>query len=234
MNTLSPPLHLLSSMATRALLSDLAGEWERLSGVPVRVESVGGVDAARRVRAGEVFDVVVLAADALDALAADALVQPDSRRALVESAVAVAVPAGRTPPDIGSEAALQQAVRAAGRIGYSTGPSGTALLQLFERWGWKDELAPRLVQARPGVPVGRLVAEGEVDLGFQQLSELQGLAGITLLGGLPPGLEIITTFAGAVGSRSARADAARQLLAYLASGETAKAKTRHGMTAPRH
>lgn len=223
-------------MATRALLSELAGEWERLNGVPVRVESVGGVDAARRVRAGEVFDLVVLAADALDALAAEALVLPDSRRALVESAVAVAVAvlAGRTPPDIGSEAALQQAVRAAGRIGYSTGPSGTALLQLFERWGWKEELAPRLVQARPGVPVGRLVAEGEVDLGFQQLSELQGLAGITLLGGLPPGLEIITTFAGAVGGRSHRTDAAQQLLAYLASGETAEAKARHGMSAPRH
>src|SRR5690606_19180141 len=124
---------------------------------------------------------------------------------------------------------LKQAVLAAPTLGYSTGPSGTALLKLFERWGIAAQLQPRLVQAPPGIPVGSLVASGKVALGFQQLSELMTLPGITVLGPMPEPVAITTIFSGAVCAASRQPDAVRALLAFMASGDTAEAKRRHGM-----
>ena len=216
-------------MATRLLLADLAEQWQQRSGVAVHVESVGGVDAARRVAAGEAFDLVVLASDAIDKLQDGGHVVAGSRADLVRSGVAVAVRAGAARPDIGSEAALRTAVLAARSIGYSTGPSGTALLQLFERWGLADTLRERLMQAPPGVPVGSMVAQGQVELGFQQRSELMHLPGIELIGAMPAGCAIVTTFSAGLCSRSTQAEAARALIQFMQSPATAELKRRHGM-----
>jgi molybdate transport system substrate-binding protein len=229
---MSEPLTGISSMATRALLVDLCDACERAGGSVVRFESVGGVDAARRVHGGETFDLVVLAAEAIATLAAAGHVIADSRCALVDSTVAIAVRADASAPDINSEDALRRAVLASSRIAYSTGPSGTALMQLFARWGVADALRDRLVQARPGVPVAALLASGEAELGFQQLSELQDLEGIVVLGPMPPGLEIVTTFVGAVASASPRSDSARATLRFMSSPMMATFKRRHGMTEP--
>lgn len=228
---MNPDLRLISSMATRHLLAALAAAHENAGGPATRIESVGGVDATRRVQAGEAFDLVVLAADAIADLEAAGRLRPGSMRPLADSTVAVAVRAGSTPPDIGSEAALKAALLQARAIGYSTGPSGTALMQLFERWGLADALKGRLVQARPGVPVGSLVAGGEVELGFQQLSELMDLPGITLLGGMPPGLEIVSRFSGAVTANAERPEAAQALLDFMAAPAADELKRRHGMQA---
>lgn len=225
----SPRITGISSMATRQLLAELCADYTRAQGVEVAIESVGGVDAAKRVLAGEVFDVVVLAADAIDKLRAAGRLLEDSIVALVDSDVAVAVPAGAPHPDIGSEDALKQAVLAAPTLGYSTGPSGVQLARLFERWGIAQTIAPRIVTAPPGVPVGALVARGEVALGFQQLSELMNLQGIDVLGMLPEAVRIVTTFSAGVAAASTQPDAARALLSFLASPETAAAKRRHGM-----
>ena len=225
------PLRGISSMATRQVLAEMVLSFSAATGLAVELESAGGVDVAQRVRAGETFDLVVLAADAIDALIAAGLLQAGSRRALVDSEVAVAVPVAASRPDIGSEQALQRSLLAARAIGYSTGPSGDALLRLFERWGLAEQLRPQLVQARPGVPVGQLLAAGQVDIGFQQLSELMQQKGIALLGGMPPGLEIVTTFVGAVTTMSMRAAQAQALLDYMARPDTAALKQRHGMAA---
>jgi molybdate transport system substrate-binding protein len=226
-----PPLKLISSMATRALLAELAAAWQaRHADAPLALESVGGVDAARRIAAGEAFDGVVLAADAIDKLIESGhVVGP--RVDLVRSGVAVVVREGAARPDIGSESALLRTVRAARTIGYSTGPSGTRLLALFERWGVADELRSGLVQAPPGIPVGQLVAEGRVELGFQQLSELMSLPGIRVLGPMPEPVQITTIFSAGVATASARPDAVRALLDWLASPDLATVKQRHGMQA---
>jgi molybdate transport system substrate-binding protein len=225
----SLPLTGISSMATRLLLADLAVAWSRRSGRELRFESVGGVDAARRVAAGEAFDLVVLASEAIDRLQAAGHVVAGSRADLVRSAVAVAVRAGAPKPDIGSEAALRDTVLAARGIGYSTGPSGTALLQLFERWGLSEILRDRLRQASPGVAVGSMVAQGEVELGFQQRSELIALPGIDVIGAMPAGCDIVTVFSAGLCARTAQIDAARALIAFLQSPDTAELKRRHGM-----
>jgi molybdate transport system substrate-binding protein len=219
----------ISSMATRLVLAELAEAYERASGQRLRIESVGGVDAAKRVAAGEAFDVVILASDAIDKLIAAGHVLAGSRVDLVHSGVAVAVRAGAAEPDISSEHAVRAAVQAARSVSYSTGPSGVALAQLFERWGLADELKARLITPPPGIPVGSLVAQGDVELGFQQLSELINLEGITVLGPLPPAIQITTTFSAGICSTSRQPEAVRALLDYLRSPATAEAKRRQGM-----
>lgn len=224
------PLRFISSMATRGLLNDLAAAWQGLHpDRPVAVESVGGVDAARRVRAGEAFDGIVLASNTIEALLAEGHARAGSGVDLVRSGIAVAVRAGAAAPDIGSEEALRRAVQSAATVGYSTGPSGVYLQSLFERWGLAADVAARTVQAPPGVPVGRLVAEGQVGLGFQQLSELLGLPGITVLGPLPAAVQHRTVFSGAVAQASARPDAARAVLAFWAGAQHDALRQRHGM-----
>ncbi|WP_048441351.1 substrate-binding domain-containing protein [Caenimonas sp. SL110] len=216
-------------MATRGVLAQLLAAWQDQSGQPVMMESVGGVDAAKRVQAGEAMDLVVLASDAIDKLVNAGSVVAGSRVDLVHSGVAVAVRAGQPHPDISSEQGVRDAVLKATSIGYSTGPSGTALLKLFDGWGIAADIAPRLVQAPAGVPVGALVAKGEVELGFQQLSELMHRPGIDVVGPLPPEIQITTTFSAGVCAASTRAGEVRALLAFLASPQSAQAKQSHGM-----
>jgi molybdate transport system substrate-binding protein len=223
-------LRLISSMATKPLLVDLVALYRtQAPDVRIDVESVGGVDAAKRVEAGEVFDGVVLASNAIDKLIASGHVLTGSRSDLVLSGVAVAVPAGRPVPDISTEAALKSAILAAPTLGYSTGPSGVQLAKQFEAWGIADDIAPRIVQAKPGVPVGSLVAKGEVALGFQQLSEMLGVQGITIVGGLPKAVEIITTFSGSVAATCQQPQAMRALLDFWQSGACDALKRQHGM-----
>ncbi|MDB5930490.1 MAG: transporter substrate-binding protein [Polaromonas sp.] len=216
-------------MATRQVLTELVEAFERRSDCRVLLESVGGVDAARRVQAGEAFDVVFLASDAIDKLVAAGCVQAGSKVDLVRSGVAVAGRAGARQPDISTEEAVRQAVLAARSISYSTGPSGVALARLFERWGIAGEIQARTVQAPAGVPVGSLVARGEVELGFQQFSELINLDGIAVLGPLPPAIQITTTFSAGVCSGTRHAAAVRAMLDDMNSPEAIAAKRRQGM-----
>lgn len=222
-------IHGISSMATRQVLAELAGAWRARSGIDVAVESVGGVDAARRVQAGEVYDLAVLDADALEKLASTGRVVPGSQTGLVRSGVAIAVREGSARPDVSSEEALKQAVLAARTVGHSTGPSGTALIKLFERWGLLDAVRPRIVQAPPGVPVGKLVADGAVALGFQQLSEMMNVPGIDLLGPMPPGCEIVSLFSAGLCAASTQPEAVRELIDFMHSPDADEAKRRHGM-----
>jgi molybdate transport system substrate-binding protein len=103
------------------------------------------------------------------------------------------------------------------------------LARLFERWGIADAIRTRIVQAPPGIPVGSLVADGQVELGFQQLSELMHLPGIDVLGPLPPSIQITTTFCAGVTALSTQPEAAREMLEFMASPAAAGAKRSHGM-----
>lgn len=229
---MTAPIRIISSMATKQVLAELIDLYRQSHpDTDIALESVGGVDAAQRVQAGEPFDIVALASNAVDQLTASGHIAAGSRVDVVRSGVALAVRAGAPLPDISTEAALKVAVLAAPTLGYSTGPSGVQLARLFERWGIAEQIQDRIVTAPPGVPVGSLVASGEVALGFQQLSELLGLPGIHLLGSLPEEVQIITTFSAGLATTSTQPDAARALLAHLASPATAAIKLRHGMQA---
>lgn len=224
-----PAIKVISSMATKQLLAELATQFGKTVPHQVAIESVGGVDATRRVQAGEAFDVVILASGAIDQLMAEGRLVTGSRVDVVKSEMAAVVKAGAARPDISTEEALKRAVSAAKSVGYSTGPSGTHLLGVFERWCIADALGPRLVQAKPGTPVGSLVAKGEVELGFQQLAELIHLPGVDILGPLPAGAQSTTTFSGGVATTSIQQEVARSWLGLLASPAADEAKRRNGM-----
>jgi molybdate transport system substrate-binding protein len=216
-------------MATRHVLAELTAAYTARSGTRVAIESTGGVLAARRVRGGEAFDVVVLAADAIDDLIGSGHLVGGSRVDLVRSKAGLAVRSGAPRPDLGSEAAVERALRGARSVGYSTGPSGGHLEHLLARWGILEEMRPRLVQAPAGVPVASLVARGEVEIGFQQMSELLATDGVQVVEALPPAIEHVTVFSAGIGASATNAPAVREMLAFLASPEAAATKKRHGM-----
>jgi len=142
--------------------------------------------------------------------------------------MAIAVRAGAEAPDIASEDAVRRAVLAAGRVGYSTGPSGDHLLSLCAKWGMPSD-SERLLKAPPGVPVGKLVADGDADLGFQQLSELIHVPGLQVVGPLPPEIQAVTIFAAGVASRSGHPAETEALIDFLASPDADALKRDQGM-----
>ena len=221
-------LRLVSSMAAREVLAELAQAFTRTTGQPVSCEAGGGVEVAKRIAAGEAADVVVLSDTAIDKLIAGGSLAP-GRFDLVRSGVAIAVRAGVAQPAVGTEDEVRAAVLAAASLSYSTGPSGVYLEKLFERWGVLEQVRPRIVVPPPGIPVGQLVAEGRAALGFQQLSELLNVPGIQVLGPLPAAIQTVTTFSGAVGATSGQAEAARALLAFMQQPEATEVKVRYGM-----
>ncbi len=223
----------ISSMATRRLLAELALPFEQRTATTIAIESIGGVDAARRVRAGEAIDLVVLAANVMEQLENEGWLMPGSRTDIACSGIAVAVRTGTPLPAIASEDDVKQAVLAGGTVCYSSGPSGNHLKRLFEQWGIATTLAARTLEAKPGVPVGELVAKGDADLGFQQRSELLDVPGIEIVGPLPPAIQTMTYFTAGIAQAAAHANEARAFIAYLASPETAAVKQRLGMEAAR-
>ncbi|MDH0865789.1 substrate-binding domain-containing protein [Mitsuaria sp. GD03876] len=226
------PLAGISSMATRALLAALSAAHTAAHGLEIRFESIGGVDAARRVEAGEDLDLVVLAEDAMQRLLAAGRLRPGSLRAIADSPMVVAAPGGRTAPAVDTAEALRAALLGAGAIGYSTGPSGQALLKLLDGWGLRERLGDRLRQSPAGVPVATMLAQGEVDLGFQQLSELQGQAGVAVLGPMPPGLEIVTRFTAGVATTSGEPATAQRVVDDFASPAHDALRRRLGLFVP--
>jgi molybdate transport system substrate-binding protein len=215
-----------SSMATRHVLADLARDYELRTGVRVEIRSMGGVEAAKSVRAGEVTDIVVLASKVMASLEAEGHLAEGDTKDFARSEIGIAIRAGFAPPSVADEQAVKRAMLDARKISYSTGPSGDHLKALCEKWG--VPLARTLV-APPGVPVAALVASGDADLGFQQLSELIGQPGIEVVGPLPPEIQAVTIFSAGISAASPDPKDARAFVTYLASSETGDAKRRHGM-----
>ena len=216
-------------MATRDVLRELAARYEAASAKAVTIEAAGGIDVAKRVERGDALEVVVLAANVIDRLMGQGKILAGSRVDLVKSGVAIAVRAGAPKPDVASEEAVKRAIQSAKSVSYSTGPSGVHLESTFARWGILEQVRPRIVVPPPGVPVGSLVAAGSAELGFQQLSELMNVAGIEVVGPLPPSIQTITVFSGGIATACRRPEEGRALLAFMAAPAVADVKRRHGL-----
>jgi molybdate transport system substrate-binding protein len=223
----------ISSMATKSILLELSKLYLSKFNVQVNIESMGGVDATKRLQNGENYDIALLGSDAIDRLIQEGHLIHGSRQDWVESQIAVAVQSGAEHPDISNESNLKKAVVSSKSLSYSTGPSGVYLEKLFDRWGLSSQVKSCLVVPPPGTPVGSLVANGKVALGFQQLSELIAIPGIDVLGTLPREIAHITIFSSgipkAVSADAARLKAAQQFLKFLSSDEVNAIKKEHGM-----
>jgi molybdate transport system substrate-binding protein len=161
--------------------------------------------------------MVILVTPAMEAMIKEGKVIPDSRVDLVRSGIAIAVPKDAPKPDISTTDAVKRALLAAKGIGYSSGPSGVFLEDLFKRWGIWDQVGPRIKQTPPGTPVGSILARGEVDVGFQQVSELLLYPGIQYVGPVPKEMDTVSVFHGGVHTGATNPDGARELIRFIAS-----------------
>jgi len=221
-------IKVMSSLAIKEAYLELVPRFEKESGHRVVTEWVGMVDIKKRVLAGEIVELVVGSAAAVDELIQARKLVP-GRMDLAKSGVAVAVRAGAARPDIGSGEALKRALVAAKSIGYSSGPSGVYLLGLFKRMGIGEQMKPKITQTPPGTPVGPLIARGEVEIGFQQLSELLPTKGIDIIGPLPADIQVITTFSAGMHVGAKKPEAAKALVRFLTSSAAAPVMRRKGL-----
>jgi len=220
-------MRVLSSLAIKEAYLELVPAFQATAKHKVDTEWLGMVDILQRVKAGETADVVIASQKALGEL--KSLGKVEAVVDLATSGVAVAVKKGARRPDIGSAEAVKRALRAAKSLAYSSGPSGVYLAELFQKWGIAAELKPRSTQTPPGTAVGPLVARGEAEIGFQQMSELLPIPGIDIVGPLPAEIQVITTFSGGVHAAAREAEAARAWLAFLTSPQSAAVLRKHGM-----
>ena len=211
-----------------AALSALAPQYSARTGTMTSVAygpSMGATPNAipNRLARGEAADVVILARSGLDRLAANGQVVPDSIVDLGASRIAVAVRDGAAVPDISTPAKLREALLKAKSVAWSDSASGVYIeTTMLKRLGVADEVLAK-GKMIPATPVGEIVAHGDAEIGFQQLSELKPVKGIRIVGLLPEELQQVTIFSGGVVAASSQQDKARDLLVFLGSAEAALA-----------
>ena len=222
-------IKVLASAAVREPVFELIPAFEKASGHKVTTIWAGTEAITKRISDGEVVDIVLIAAPNIDKLIAQGKLVAGSRADVAKSGIGVAVRSGLPKPDISSGEALKNAVLAAKSVAYSSGPSGFYLAELFKKMGIADQIKDKVKQTPSGQQVGEVVARGEVDLGFQQVSELLHVNGIQYLGPLPPDIQHTTVFSAGLHTAAPAPDAANALTKFLTAPEAAPIIIRSGM-----
>ncbi|HSP50754.1 MAG TPA: substrate-binding domain-containing protein [Pseudolabrys sp.] len=222
-------LTVLSTQATEQAYRELLPQFEKASGHTVKTTFSGTLGIKKRIADGETFDLLIMASPDIDAFIKAGILAPGSRVDVAKSGVGVGVKAGVPKPDIGSTEAFKKTLLAAKSIGYSTGPSGNYVIALFERLGLADQLKPKLKQTPTGVFVGSIVANGEVEIGIQQVSEMSHFAGVDYVGPLPADIQKMTIFASGLAANAKQPEAANALMKFITSPDAAQAYKKRGM-----
>jgi molybdate transport system substrate-binding protein len=218
----------MMSAAFKEAYDRLVPQFENVSRHRVVTIQAPTVDMMARLKGGETVDLVIMAAPAIDALIKDGKIVAGSNVNVARSGIGVAVRKGAPKPDIGSAQALKNALLAASSIAYSTGPSGVYLARLFERIGIGDQLKSKIKQIK-GEPVGAVVARGDAEIGFQQVSELLPVPGIEFLGPLPEEIQEVTVFAAGLHVGAKEPDGAKALVKFLTAPDAAPVIKKTGM-----
>ena len=222
-------IKVLSTQATEEAYRELVPQFEKASGHKVTTVFTGTLDANKRLAAGETYDLLIMAGPSIDEHIKEGKVVPGSKVDLAKSGVGVGVKAGVPKPDIGTAEALKKTVLAARSIGYSTGPSGVYIVSLFQRMGVADDVKSKLRQTPTGVFVGTIIANGEAEIGFQQVSELSHFAGVDYVGPLPADLQKFTMFSSGIIANAKERDAAAALVKFITAPAAADAFKKRGM-----
>lgn len=203
--------------AVKESITGIATGFERATGHRVVFHWGGSESIARKVADGEAYDVVVNTAPGVDRMAGEGRLVMGSRTDFARSGVGVAVRSGLPRPDVSSVDGLREALLQARAVAISSGASGRYLEQLFERLGVGEAVRAKLRQPPSGAQIGELLARGEADLGFQQVTELLHAPGIDYLGPLPAEVQNHTVWSAGLHAGAAQADAARAFLRALAA-----------------
>ena len=222
-------IKVLSTQATEEAYRELVPQFEKTSGHKVATTFTGTLGAMKRLADGETYDLIIMSSSSIDELIKSGKIVRGSRVDFAKSGVGVAVRRGAPKPDISSTEALKKTLLAAKSIGYSTGPSGNYIVSLFEKMGISDQVKPKLKQTPTGVFVGSIIASGEVEIGFQQVSELMHFAGIDYLGPLPADVQYITVFSSGVHAGAKQEDAAKVLVKFITAPAAAAVIKKHGL-----
>src|SRR5262245_7606833 len=225
----SAEIKVLSTQATEEAYRELVPQFEKASGYKVTTTFTGTLDANKRLAAGETYDLLIMSAPSIDEHIKTGKVVSGSRVDLAKSGVGVGVKAGAPKPDISTTEALKKALLAARSIGYSTGPSGVYMVGVFQRMGIADEIRGKLKRTPTGVFVGSIIASGEAEIGFQQVSELSHFPGIDYVGPLPADIQLFTTFSSGLMVAAKEAEAAKALVKFVTTPAAAAAYKKRGM-----
>jgi len=218
-----------STQATEEAYKELVAQFEKATGHKVTTYFSGTLNVSKKLAEGEPYDLVIMSASAIEEQIKLGKVAAGSRVNLASSGTGLAVKRGAPKPDIASIDALKKTLLTAKSIGYSTGPSGVYVVGMFQKLGIGDEVKPKLKQTPSGVFVGTLIANGDAEIGFQQISELVHFPGIDYVGPLPAEVQNTTMFSTGIHSAAKEAEAAKALVKFLTAPAAAPAIKKHGL-----
>jgi len=219
-------IKVILSAAFKEAYLELVPQFERSAGHKVESLWVPSVQMMSRLKGGETADLVILSAASLEELRKAGLIS--ERTDVARSGIGVAVKSGARKPDLSSGEAVKRAVLAAKGIAYSTGPSGIYLMGLFQRMGIAETIKSRVKQVQ-GEPAGGVVARGEAEIAFQQVSELLPVPGIDFVGPLPADIQQVTVFSAGLHAAAKQPAAARALVKFLTAPAAAAVIRKKGM-----
>jgi molybdate transport system substrate-binding protein len=222
-------IKVLSTQATEDAYRELVPLFERATGHKVETTFTGTVAVRKRILAGERYDAVIMVDAAIDDFIRSGELVPGSRIDIGRSSLGAGVRAGAPRPDIGSAQAFKNTLLAARSIGYTTGPYGTYLIELLQKLGIAEAVKGKLIQTPSGVFVGGIIANGEAEIGFQQINALSHFPGVDYLGPLPGELQEPSWRSGAILAGAREPQAARALLDFLAAPAAAPILRKHGL-----
>ncbi|WFU18614.1 substrate-binding domain-containing protein [Bradyrhizobium sp. CB3481] len=222
-------IKVLASGATKEIINEILPAFEKDSGHKVAITFTGTANIKKRIAAEETYDLVIVGAPVIDAFAQQGKIASGTRTDLMKSGVGVAVRAGASKPDVGSSEALKKTLLAAKSIGYSSGPSGDHVVNLVERMGIADQVKSKMKQVPSGSRISTMIESGEVEIGFQQISELIHEKEIDYLGPLPSELQKITVFSAGLSTGAKEPEAAKALVKALTAPNAATVIKAHGM-----
>jgi molybdate transport system substrate-binding protein len=222
-------IKVVSTQATQEAYLELVAQFEKTTGHKVTTVFTGTLNVQKRLADGEPYDLIIMAGPAIDDQIKLGRAVAGSRVDFASSGTGLAVRKGAAKPDISSVDAFKKTLLAAQSIGYSTGPSGLYMLSVFEKLGITEPIKGKLKQTPSGVFVGTLVATGETEIGFQQISELVHFPGIDYVGPLPGDLQRITVFSSGIHTGATQVDAARALVKFITAPAAAPVIRKHGL-----
>ena len=222
----------LSSLATREAYLELVPQFEVANGHKVETTWAGTVNIMKRMADGEVFDLIISSSGSIKDLTEQKMIVAGSATNLSKTGIGIGVRKGATKPDVSSSDAFKQTMLNVKSIGLSTGPSGVYLEKLFERLRIAGNVKPKIKQVPSGGTVAPLVASGEAEIGFQQISEIAHAEGIDYVGPLPPDLQLISVFTAGVHTGAKHPAEAQALIKFLTAPAGLAVMKKHGLEAP--
>jgi len=227
-------IRVLCSNGLKAVMEDLAPQFQRATGNVVSVTYGLSAELSRRIQGGEPFDLAILTPELIDGLAREGRVAADSRTTLARSAIAFAMKQGAARPDLRTEDSVRRTLLAATSIAYAReGASASHFLAVLQQLGLSETLKSRVAALASGAAVGTAVSRGEVELGVMPVSEIMPIAGVEVAGAFPNGLAGFITIAAATSARASEPAASKAFIAFLADRSAEPVLVKRGMERPR-